>query len=235
MLNKERHRLLMGRILRDIYSDISISSLLGFKGGTCAYFFYNLPRFSVGLDFDLLELNEAKKNIVFKQLETIISQYGEIKDKYIKKNTILFLLSYEKSKYNIKLEISTRTLKNIKDYYEIRNYLGTAMLIAQKKYLFSAKLAALTLRKKTASRDIYDTYYFAKNNWDIDTAFIKEITGQDINKYLDDCITLVEKIDNKQIMQGLGELVSEKEKKWVKEKLKPEVIFMLRNYKQALG
>ena len=33
----------MGKILRDIYSDISISSLLGLKGGTAAYFFYGLP------------------------------------------------------------------------------------------------------------------------------------------------------------------------------------------------
>ena len=46
----------MGYILKDIYADITINSLLGFKGGTCAYFFYNLPRFSVDLDFDLLEL-----------------------------------------------------------------------------------------------------------------------------------------------------------------------------------
>ena len=43
----------MGQILKDIYTDVSISPLLGLKGGTCAYFFYGLPRFSVDLDFDL--------------------------------------------------------------------------------------------------------------------------------------------------------------------------------------
>ena len=48
----------MGRILKDIYTDVSIAPLLGFKGGTCAYLFYGLPRFSVDLDFDLLEVNE---------------------------------------------------------------------------------------------------------------------------------------------------------------------------------
>lgn len=34
MLNKEKHQLIMGQILKDIYTDISIASLLGFKGGT---------------------------------------------------------------------------------------------------------------------------------------------------------------------------------------------------------
>ena len=52
----------MGQILKDIYTDASISSLLGFKGGTCVYLFYNLPRFSVDLDFDLLTINEKNKN-----------------------------------------------------------------------------------------------------------------------------------------------------------------------------
>lgn len=234
MLNKEKYRLLMGRILRDIYSDISISSLLGFKGGTCAYFFYGLPRFSVDLDFDLLASDEDKKEIVFKQIENTISKYGKIKDKRIKRNTIFFLLSYGESEHNIKLEINTRIFKNIKDHYEIKEHLGISALVARKGYLFSAKLTALTLRERTATRDIYDIYYFAKNNWDINTDFIKERTGKNIEQHLDDCIALVEKIDNKQIMQGLGELVSEKEKDWVKENLKQEVIFMLRNYKQAL-
>ena len=47
MLNKEKHQLIMGQILRDIYTDVSISSLIGFKGGSGAYFFYGLPRFSL--------------------------------------------------------------------------------------------------------------------------------------------------------------------------------------------
>ena len=62
----------MGRILKDIYSDIRIASLLGFKGGTCAYFFYDLPRFSVVLDFDLISFpnnDEVKKEIYEKILK----------------------------------------------------------------------------------------------------------------------------------------------------------------------
>ena len=47
MLNREKHQLIMGLVLRDMYKEAATASLMGFKGGTCAYFFYGLPRFSV--------------------------------------------------------------------------------------------------------------------------------------------------------------------------------------------
>lgn len=65
MFNKDKHTLIMTQILKDIYSDVTISSLLGFKGGTAAYLFYDLPRFSVDLDFDLLENSEKNRDIIF--------------------------------------------------------------------------------------------------------------------------------------------------------------------------
>ena len=58
MFNKEKHQLIMSRILKDIYSDVEISSFLGFKGGTATYFFYDLSRFSVDLDFDLINSSD---------------------------------------------------------------------------------------------------------------------------------------------------------------------------------
>jgi len=70
MLNKEKYQLTIGQILKDIYTDTSISPLLGFKGGTCAYFFYNLPRFSVDLDFDLLEISEYNQRLVLEKITT---------------------------------------------------------------------------------------------------------------------------------------------------------------------
>ena len=106
MLNKEKHKLLMGKILRDIYTDVTISSLLGFKGGTCAYFFYDLPRFSVDLNFDLLEVNEENKKKVYGKIVGILSKYGKVKDKQIKRFTVFALLSYGDEDHNIKVEIN---------------------------------------------------------------------------------------------------------------------------------
>src|SRR3989339_1139551 len=108
MLNKEKHNLTMGRIIKEIYNNKALAPLLGFKGGTCAYYFYGLPRFSVDLDFDLLKTDEITQKKVFEEVEKILITHGVIKDKIIKFFTIWFLLSYSKEDHNIKVEISTR-------------------------------------------------------------------------------------------------------------------------------
>jgi len=236
MLNREKHQLIMGQILKDIYTNISISSLLGFKGGTCAYFFYDLPRFSVDLDFDLLEVNEKNQKLVFEKIVAILDKYGEVKDQYIKRFTVFALLSYGDDDHNIKVEINVRKLvKNIQDHYEMKEYLGISMLIAKKDYLFASKLSALTLRNETAMRDIYDIHYFAKSNWDINAEVIEERTGKTTKEYLADCIAFIEKAKDNQMLQGLGELVdSEKEKAWIRTHLKADSLFMLKNYKSVL-
>ena len=48
------HKTNLTNILIDIFKNSFIGPLLGFKGGTAALLFYNLPRFSVDLDFDLI-------------------------------------------------------------------------------------------------------------------------------------------------------------------------------------
>lgn len=231
MLNKEKHQLIMGKILRDIYSDISISSLLGLKGGTAAYFFYGLPRFSVDLDFDILSENENDKKIVYNKILEIIKKYGIIKDSYIKKYTIFALLSYSDMDSNIKIEINTRNqIKNIKSKYELKKYLGISMMVAKKEYLFAGKISALTMRSKTAMRDIYDVDYFTKNNWEIDNEAVKSISNKETKDQLSLCLEVIERIKDNEIMTGLGELVKEEEKDWIKKELREETIFMIKNY-----
>ncbi len=236
MLNRARHQLVMSKILKDFYSDTSISSLLGFKGGTCAYFFYNLPRFSVDLDFDLLSVDKEGVNSLFEKIIHILNQHGDIKDQRIKRFTLFVLLSYGDDDHNIKVEINIRNLeKGVRDHYVVKEYLGIPMLVAKEDYLFSGKLLALASRKETAMRDIYDIHYFAKNNWDINDALINERTGKSTKEYLEECIFIIEKIKNNLMLQGLGELVGgEKEKIWIKGHLKKDVIFMLKSYVAVL-
>jgi len=234
MLNREKHQLIMGKILKDIYLDTTISSLLGFKGGTCAYFFYSLPRFSVDLDFDLLQTDEKVQKIVADKIRSILEAYGQIKDEKIKRFTVFFLLSYGDADHNIKIEINTRTtIPNIKDHYEIKEFLGIAMLAAKKNYLFASKLMALSERKETASRDIYDIYFFGKENWDINRSVLELRSGKKVTDYLSDCVNIVEGTKDNQILAGLGELLNEKDKSWVKNNLKKEAVFVLKNYLSA--
>lgn len=223
--------------MRDIYSDTSISPLIGFKGGTCAFLFYGLTRFSVDLDFDLFKNDESTQQMIYEKIGAMVRAYGEIKDQFIKQNTAFFLLSYGDSDHNIKIEINTRVLAaKIKEHYELTNYLGITIPIGKKDYLFASKLAALTDRKTIAIRDIYDIWFFAKNNWDINLAFLQARTGKTISEHIDDCIHLIESVKDNEILQGLAELLpDEKTKAWVKTHLRQDAIFLLKNYQSVLG
>ena len=235
MLNKEKHQLIMGEILKDIYSNISISPLLGFKGGSCAYFFYALSRFSVDLDFDLLDPTEENKALVFAKIKEILEKHGEIKDNYIKRNTIFFTISYGNQDHNIKIETSTRVLGfSLKDQYELKEYLGISMLVAKRDYLFACKLSALTQRKDMAMRDVYDIWFFGKNRWEINREVVEFWTSKKIKDYLKDCVEVTERINETQILKGLGELLDEKQKAWAKKNLKAEALFTIKNYMTVL-
>ena len=227
MLDKNRHKIVMLQILKDIYSETSISSLLGFKGGTAAYLFFELPRFSVDLDFDLIEDSSENKEKVFDKVRRIISKYGEIKDEAKKNFTLLFSISYQKGEHQLKVEIN---LRNTGAQYEIRNYLGIPMLVAKKESLAAGKLIALTSRKNFAGRDLYDAYFFLKNNWGIDENVIKEYGKDSVESYMRECLDFVEKLPSDGLLKGLGELVDEEDKDFIRNKLKNEVVFLLRAY-----
>jgi predicted nucleotidyltransferase component of viral defense system len=67
-----KHKSILIKILKDIYSHPTIGPILGFKGGTAANLFYNLDRFSVDLDFDLLDT--TKEELVFKEIKSILAK-----------------------------------------------------------------------------------------------------------------------------------------------------------------
>ena len=157
MLNINVHRNILLQILKDIYSDIELGPLLGFKGGTAAYLFYQLNRFSVDLDFDLLDA--AKEETVFDKISAVLSTYGQIKDSQHKRYTIFFLMSYHHDAYNIKVEISRR---HFGSSYETKNYLGIPMLVMLRPDMFAHKLVAMIEREGSAHRDIMIFGFFLK-------------------------------------------------------------------------
>lgn len=225
MFNKDKHKLIMTQILKDIYSDVTISSLLGFKGGTAAYLFYELPRFSVDLDFDLLENSEKNRELVFQRIHNILLKYGEIKDEQKKFFTIFFSLSYEVGEHQIKVEINTRETGA---RYEMKSYLGIPMLVAVKESMFAGKLIAMTQRKEFVSRDLYDAHFFLLQSFDIDMNVLTSYQVKSLKEYLETCIAFIENIPDNTLLAGLGELIDEKEKVFVKNKLKNDTIFLLK-------
>jgi len=223
MLKTSTHRLIMTKIIRDIYSDITIGSSLGFKGGTALYLFYNLSRFSVDLDFDLLDV--AKKETVFKNITKIVSKYGLLKEKREKYFTLFWLLSYEKGTNHIKIEISTRSSNN---EYEVKNYLGLSTLVMKKEDMFANKLTALLDRKKLANRDIFDIWFMLNNHWDFNENLLRIRTKTEPKQYLRKCLKVIEERKTSSILDGIGDLLDNSTKDWVKANLIKDTIFLLR-------
>ncbi|MCX6565014.1 MAG: nucleotidyl transferase AbiEii/AbiGii toxin family protein [Candidatus Aminicenantes bacterium] len=223
MLDQNVHKTILLQILKDIYTDASLGPVLGFKGGTAAHFFYGLSRFSVDLDFDLL--NEDAETLVFEGIEKILREYGTIKEKYRKQHTLLFVISYDEKAQNVKVEINRRIFGS---RYELKNYLGISMLVMVREDMFAHKLVAMLERTKRANRDIFDVWYFLKHNWPINEEIVKKRTKMPFREYLGKCIKFIESTSDRGILHGMGELLDEKHKVWVKANLRKDAVFLLK-------
>jgi predicted nucleotidyltransferase component of viral defense system len=222
-LDYSKHKNILLQILKDIYSDTSIAPCLGFKGGTATMMFYGLPRHSVDLDFDLLD--ESKENEVFKKINEIIAQYGKITNSYMQRFNLKNVISYESGAQNIKVEVNRRQFGS---KYEMKTYLGISMLVMVQEDMFAHKLMAMIERIGKTSRDIFDVQYFAKNNWPINKKIVEERSGLSFKKTLEKAIGQLESMDNKHILDGLGELLSDSQKDWARAKLRTDTIFLLK-------
>lgn len=225
-----KHQSIMLRILKDVYSDTSIAPYLGLKGGTAAVLFYGLDRRSVDLDFDLLD--DRKETEVFKKLQNITKQYGTIPDtSRIKRFNLFHVISYAKGAQKIKVEVNRRKFGS---RYTLRTLLGIPMLVMDKADMFAHKLMAMLERVGKTSRDIYDVYFFEKKGWDINKDIVEARSGLLFKSVLTKCIDLLKTMNNKHILDGMGELLTSAQKDWARAKLKEETIFLLRAKRKGM-
>lgn len=76
-MDTNRHKFFMLQLLKDIFSDALLSSVMAFKGGTATMFFYNLPRFSTDLDKCLESVQSvSEKSLISDSVNA--SEAGEI-------------------------------------------------------------------------------------------------------------------------------------------------------------
>ena len=232
MLTILNHKIHLSKILTAIYSDSMLSPVLGFKGGTAAYLFYQLPRFSVDLDFDLIDPGKiSKKNItkLASRLTDILSREYIIIEKSLKLHTLFWLISYEKGQQKIKVEISIRYYPNI---YVSRNYYGVNIPVMKLSDMIAHKLVSITDRKIAANRDLYDAHYFLnlKDILDINYEIIRILTGQKPLEFYLSLLKHIEMVDNNRILSGLGEVLDGRQKLWVKahllKELKNRILFL---------
>lgn len=222
-LDTSFHKTILFQILKDIYSDTTLAPCLGFKGGTAALMFYGLDRFSVDLDFDLLD--ESKNDYVFKKVEEIAKRYGAIKDIHKKRFNLFFLLSYKDKGRNIKIEINRRTFGS---EYEIKTYLGVSMLVMKQEDMFANKLIAMYERIGKTNRDVYDVWFFLNNRFPINKTIVEKRAEMSFEQLIQKCIESLEKMSNRRILEGLGDLLTDSQKDWTKAMLRKETISLLK-------
>ncbi len=222
-LDYSKHKNILLQILKDIYSDTAIAPYLGFKGGTAAAMFYGLDRDSVDLDFDLLD--ESKETVVFDKIQKIAAQYGKTVDSRIKRFNLINVIAYDLKSQNIKVEVSQRSFGS---RYELKTLLGISMLVMVHEDMFANKLMAMYERIGKTSRDIYDVYFFTKNRWPLNREIVEQRAHMPFKDLIAACVVRLEKMDDRHILDGLGELLSEPQKNWVRVNLRPETIFLLK-------
>ena len=223
-----RHKYLMLQILKDIYSDAMLAAVLGFKGGTALMFFYQLPRFSVDLDFNLLDI--SRQDEVFRRVRQILFKYGRIHDEAVKFYGPLVVLDYGAGERKLKVEISNRQYDN---HYEWRNLLGLNIRVMTESDMFAHKLCALLDRTETTNRDIFDCWFFLNRRTPINRSIVETRMGGTLEEYLQRCIDSLQQMPSRSLLNGLGELTDNATKAFVRTKLLPETIQLLQLF-QAL-
>ena len=217
----------MVQILKDIYADIELANCLGFKGGTALLFFYDLPRFSVDLDFNLLCLDKEK--LIYTKMRNVILKHGNIYDEAIKFYGPLIVLDYDVGERKLKVEISNRKFDN---HYETKNFLGINIKVMVQPDMFAHKLCALLDRNTVAHRDIFDCWFFMQKQTPVNKGIIEFRMKMPYADYIQKCIHKLETMNDKGLLQGLGEILDIEMKKFVRTRLRTDTINLLKFYKE---
>src|SRR5450759_1106791 len=226
MIDINKHKFFLVQILKDIYSAIELANCLGFKGASALMFFYELPRFSIDLDFNLI--NEGKEKIVYEKVCKILLKYGTIYDEAPKFYGPLVVLDYGIGERKLKVEISNRRFE---DQYEIKNLLGINMKVMVRADMFAHKLCSMLDRNSIISRDIFDCWFFMKNQSPVNKDIIESRMSLPFTDYIQKCIDRLESVNDKGLLHGVGDLMENEMKKFVRTKLRSETIGLLKFYK----
>jgi predicted nucleotidyltransferase component of viral defense system len=101
------------------------------------------------------------------------------------------------------------------------------MLVMVIEDMFAHKLVAMNERVGKTSRDIYDVWFFLQNRYPINKVIVEARSGVPFSQFIEKCIIQLEKMSNRKILDGVGELLTQGQKDWAKAKLRQETIALL--------
>ncbi len=228
------HKAELYRLLSAISDDVFLNQNLMFKGGTCASMQGYLNRFSVDLDFDLLDKN------LFKSISQHLEKIFEKLELQIKAKSVVipqYFLKYrapEGSRNTIKIDMTFPAPKS--NQYEPIRFRDIDRIIHCQTLatMVSNKLVATLDRWKKhhfiAGRDIYDIHYFLLNGYVYLPEIIEERTNKKTVAYFKELIKFIEKHFNQKIIdQDLNMLLEPASFQRIRKTLKHEVLIFLRD------
>ncbi len=228
------HKSVLLRVLINILDNKFLSQNLVFKGGTCASMLGYLDRFSVDLDFDLI--NQGLRLVARKNLESTFDRLNlAIKDQ--SHNTVQYYLKYEappRSRNTLKIDIVDTPLEGDQREKVLLPDVNRIALCQTKETMFAHKLVALQDRfhknQTIAARDLYDIHHYLEKGYEFNSAVIQERMQQKAKDYLLSLIEFIKKNVTQTIIdQDLNFLLDHKRFKIIRHSLKAETIALLKN------
>lgn len=228
------HKFQLQQLLIAVVDDQYISQHACFKGGTCAEMSGFLDRFSIDLDFDLID--EVDDKLFRSHVNKITKKLGLIDDNR-NTNSLFFNFKY-KAPVNQRSKIKFSFFHNtvVSNDYEARFLpeINRTVKCQTIETMFANKLVTVFDRydryKEIEGRDIYDICYFFSQGFNFKDEIIKERTGLETEKYLAKLVKFIDKkVTQKDIDQDLNTLLPVEKFNKIRKTLKQDTLLYLRN------
>jgi len=112
--------------------------------------------------------------------------------------------------------------------YDVKSFLGISMQVMIKEDMAAHKLCAMYERIGKTNRDIFDVQFILAHDWPVNKKIVEIRTGMTYKDFINKAIDVMEKFNDRNILSGMGELLTEKQKTWARAKLKSDTIFLLK-------
>jgi len=233
------HKSYLNRLLMEIVDRTVLAQNLAFKGGTCAAMLGYLDRFSIDLDFDLL--NSAAEKELRDELKEVFEGLGLTLVRELT-NGLFFQLRYlnDPGKRNT-LKISASGVQVKANLYKVQYFPEIDRVINSQtlETMVANKLVAVTDRytqhKAIAGRDIYDIHTFLVHGYGFHAPILQERTGLEPYQYLSALIQFIKvNVNQKMIDEDLNTLLTPSHFQQIRKILIPETLALLTSAQRAL-
>jgi hypothetical protein len=233
----------MYRTLEAIADNTELTSVLRFKGGTCASMLGWLDRFSVDLDFDYVGSTDNDNIIATRKALEVVAQDHGLTVKDWSKKGIQYFFRYDSQgvqRNTLKVEASFPVIKE-NGYAPMRFTEIDRILKCQTiETMFAHKLLTPIERfERTghiAGRDIYDVHHFFLKGYSYDPAIIQTSRGTDTMTFLKQLADFIENnVTDTIIREDLSFLLSLDRFTILRKVLKRETITCLNDEIKRLG